>query len=183
MTPVHDDSSDQAHWIPENNDLTLPKNIRDERKEAFYSAASSSTAVPVSTSVKICWLLATLLLIFLVLFVAHSLLQTQSGSESLETKVLSGDKFESIKALKEQDNNFAILVMTIGMVSFFMLAGFGHLLYFKDTIQYEGEKRLEIVCTAMQHFDCDRDTIEKLRSNLRVQKNWRENQGGNRPTQ
>lgn len=168
-----DESSDQAAWILKETtakDLTLAKDNRNDRKKQFYNVVGSNATAPVTPIVTICWSLAALLLILLVFFVAYSLLRMQSSNETLET-VMSGDKFKSIKALKEQEsqNTLTIYVMSLGVVAFLMFAGFGYLLYFKDTTQHEGDKRLVMVHTVMDQFDCDRDAIDELTSDLRVQ--------------
>ena len=152
-------------------DLALAKEIRSEKKEQFYAAASESSAAPASLVVKICWCAAAFAIVLLVALVCHSLLRTQSNDASLEEKIISGDKLEGLKALREHSiqSLFSTFTIVIMMLVLGIFAGFGLLLWFKDTDQHQSKRRMEMVRAATNTFEFSEDLMAQLSANLRVQ--------------
>ena len=152
-------------------DIAVAKEIRAEKKERFFDAATDNRAAPKTLVVKLCWGSAAIAVLLLVLFVGYSLLQTQSSDTTLEDKIMSGDKLESLKALRQHSiqNLFSTFVIVVGVLLLGVFAGFGLLLYFKDTTQHQAEKRLEIVRAASSTFEFSEDMMSQLTASLTVE--------------
>ena len=153
-------------------ELAVAKGIRNDKKEQFFTLARENKTAPTSSAVKIYWGVAAVSSILLVSFVIYTLLRTQSSDANLEDRILSGDKTESLKALKEQSiqNYFTIFMLIIGVLLVGMFVAFGHFQYSKETTQYEKEKSLDVMHSARQTFDVSEDAISKLTGDLQMNK-------------
>ena len=160
-----------ARQIALTEDIAVAKEIRAEKKELFYDIATDSKAAPTTLAVKLCWGSAAVVVLLLVLFVGHSLLRTQFDDTTLEDKIMSGDKLESLKALRQHSvqNLFSTFVTVVGVLILGIFAGFGLLLYFRDTTQHQAEKRMEIVRAATNTFEFSEDMMSQLTATLQVQ--------------
>ena len=157
--------------ITSEEELAIAKATREVYKEQIYATARNSDEAPISLVVKICWVLAALAVVCLVGFVCYSLLQTQTHDTTLEDRIMSGNKAESLRALKQQSiqNYFTIFVIVIVLLVLVMSAGFGYLIYFKDTEKHETHKRWDVVHSAEQAVDYNEKVISQLTTDLNVQ--------------
>jgi myosin heavy subunit len=157
--------------VSSHEDLALAKAIRADLKEKIFATARNDEEAPVTLIVKICWGFAAIAVICLVSFVGYSLLRTQSNDANLEDRIMSGDKAESLRALKQQSiqNYFTIFVIVIVVLVLIMSAGFGYLIYFKDATKHETNKTWNVVHSAEQAVDFNEDVISKLTGDLRLQ--------------
>ena len=151
-------------------ELIAAKEIRSAKREQFFTLACENKTAPASRAVKIYWGVAAVALILLASFVIYTLLRTQSSDVNLEDRILSGDKTESLRALKELSiqNYITFFMLIIGMLLVGMFVVFGHLQYSKDTTQHQSEKNLDVMRSARKHFDISEDTISKLTDDLQV---------------
>ena len=157
--------------VTSHEELAVAKAYRTDLKENIYDTARNDEEAPVSLTVKICWGLAAVAVIGLVSFVGYSLLRTQSNDANLEDKIMSGDKAESLRALKQQSIQIyvTIFVIVIVVLILVMSAGFGYLIYFKDATKHETNKTWNVVHSAERAVDFNEDVISRLTGDLRVQ--------------
>ena len=143
----------------------------EQLKDEIYTAAESTESVPVTLVVKICWTLAALTVVSLVAFVCHALLQTQSHDANLEEKIMSGNKAESLRALKQQSvqSYFTIFVMVIVVLVLLMSAGFGYLLFYKDAAKHDDHQKQQIVRKALKAVDTQEGKIMRLTADRDIQ--------------
>ncbi len=164
-------SSSSSRQMALAEDLALAKEIRSEKKEQFYATAGDDKAAQTSPVVKVCCGAAALAILLLVGFVAYSLLASQSNDASLEEKIISGDKLEGLKALRQHSiqNLFSTFAIVVGVLVLGIFAGFGLMLYFKDTTQHQSQRRMEMVRAATNTFEFSEDLMAQLTANLQVQ--------------
>ena len=164
-------SSSSSRQMALAEDLALAKEIRSEKKEQFYATAGDDKAAQTSPVVKVCCGAAALAILLLVGFVAYSLLASQYSDASLEEKIISGDKLEGLKALRQHSiqNLFSTFAIVVGVLVLGIFAGFGLMLYFKDTTQHQSQRRMEMVRAATNTFEFSEDLMAQLTANLQVQ--------------
>ena len=157
----------REHVSPGEIAITQSEQLKDE----IHTAAQSTEAVPVTFVVKICWTLAALTVVSFVAFVCHALLQTQSHDVNLEEKIMSGNKVESLRALKQQSvqSYFTIFLMVIVVLVLLMSAGFGYLLFYKDAAIHEDHQRQQIVKKAIKAVDTQEGKIMRLTADRDIQ--------------
>jgi hypothetical protein len=155
-----------------SRDFVQAKQVLKEKRREFIATATRSEAAPVEPVVKALWSFAALAVVLLVLFVGYSLLRTQSNDTVLEDSIMSGDRLESLKVLRQHSiqNLSTTFIIVIGMLVLTMFAVFGYLLYSKDTQQHQSKKQQAVVLAATTTFSQSDDITAQLVTSLELQK-------------
>lgn len=138
-----------------------------EKKNRIYEAAKGNDGL-LKLIVLLWGVLLVLILVCFISYVWYTLSQTDSRDTNLEEKILTGDKVESLRALKQQslETTSTTYNMVLGFVVVAMLTGFGGVLFY--VFFSERSRRHEVVKTATDVADIQQENITLLSDELIV---------------
>lgn len=143
------------------------KLVQSKEKSRFYEAALDYTAASASLLVKVSWAAAAIVALSLGI-VLYYLLRAQTSDEALEKTIKTGDHFEVFKAIMDRSmlNVFHIFAIVVGFFLLVIFAGFGVMIFYKDSTQYQLDKRGAMVCAAEKTFGQSDNVTTQLTSAL-----------------
>ena len=114
--------------------------------------------------------ITVLILVFFISFVSYTLSQTDSRDTNLEEKILTGDKMESLRALKQHSLEYTSTTynMVLGFVIVAMLIGFGGVLFY--VFLSEHSKRQEVANKVRKVVDIQQANMFILSQDLSINK-------------
>lgn len=161
-------------WLTSSEDLTVSKTLEDEQ---ITTVAENSEENPqVALIVKIPLMMAILLIILFVFYFGYSLSKLGSNDATLEDKILSGNKIDSLKMLKEStvQNYNTIYMIVIWILLIILFGGFGLVIFYKDMLKHHSNSKWDVVRTALRAVGIKQIAIRRLQGDLKSESSQRE---------
>lgn len=163
-----------AQRLTSSEDLTVSKTLEDEQ---ITTVAENSEENPqVALIVKIPLMIAILLIILFVFYFGYSLSKLGSNDATLEDKILSGNKIDSLKILKEStiQNYNTIYMIVIWILLIILFGGFGLVIFYKDMLKHHSNSKWDVVRTALRAVGIKQIAIRRLQGDLKSESSQRE---------
>lgn len=152
--------------------ISREEDLKTLGDEQITAVAENSEDTPVELNIKILWTFAVLFAILLVFYFFHYMFKNDA---TLESKILSGDTTESLRALKELtiQNHDTIYTTMLLILIIILFAGFGFIMFYKDTVKHHSDTKWDVVRKASQALRFKEINIQRLKGDWNSEKSER----------